>query len=39
MRSDHQACYYIVSEDGAQVTFFKSGVQPPDDKLVAKMSK
>lgn len=29
---------YLVSEDGAEVTFFKSGVQPLDEKLVAKIN-
>jgi len=29
---------YLVSEDGTQVTFFKSGVQPLDEKLVTKIN-
>lgn len=28
---------YLINEDGTQVTFFKSGVQPLDEKILAKI--
>jgi glutathione peroxidase len=36
-RPDWNFAKYLVSEDGSQVIFFKSGVEPLDDEIISKL--